>query len=240
MTLPGVPLSIPGNPSPRQGAVVPIQRFQRQPLATDVKYPIGFQVIIGENPSTGTQGDLWWLSSFDGSGQAVWKQFLSGASSPGIDSITTDDGSPEVEPDVNGNVNILGGTGCATAGQGPGNTVTINVTGMGLDWSVIQSATQTISVGHGYFADRSGGVTFTLPVTAAVGDTFIITNINAGGFIVAQNSGQTIHQGTNSSTTGVGGSANSTAIGDSLILTCAVANTQFWATFPPQGNITLV
>lgn len=240
MTTPGVPLSIPMNPSPNAGQVVPIRAFFREPLPTDTKYPIGFVVIIGKDPVTGTQGDLWWLANFDSAGLAVWKQFLSGAGSPGVDSLTTDDGAAAVVPDVNGNINILGGTGARTAGNGPGDTVTINVIGGGFDWSVVQSSTQAITAGHGYFADDGGGVTFSLPATAAVGDTFVVTNINAGGFVISQGASQVIHIGNTSSTTGAGGQAHSNAIGDSVILTCAVANTDFWATFPPQGNITLV
>jgi len=239
MTIPGVPLAIPMNPSPNQGSVVPIKRFQREPLPSDVKYPIGFVVIIGKAPSTGTEGDLWYLSHFDSSGLAVWKQFSVAAGSPGIDTITTDDGSPAVEPDVNGNVNILGGTGASTSGQGPGSTVTINVEGGAFDWSTVTGSTQAIVKNNGYFANNGAGVTFSLPATAAVGDSFIVTAVNAGGFIISQAAGQSIRIGNTVSTTGVAGNATSTALGDSVLLTCYVADTSFIATRAPQGNITL-
>ena len=226
------------NPSPNQGQVIPIAMWQREPLPSDVKYPIGFVVVIGKDPVTGNQGDLWYLSKFV-SGVPDWKQFAVGAGSPGIDTITTDDGAPAVEPDVNGNVNIVGGTGCRTSGQGPGSTVTINVGGLGLIWSVVTGATQTIEAGHGYFANNGAGVAFTLPATAEIGDSFAVCAINAGGFTIAQAAGQTLHQGTNSSTTGVTGQAASTAIGDAIQFTCAVTDTDFWTTVPPQGNIIL-
>lgn len=238
MTIPGVPLQVPMNPSPNQGQVIPIAMWQREPLTTDNKYPIGFVVVIGKTPSTGTQGDLWYLSKFV-AGVPIWKQFSVGAGSPGIDGILTDDGAPAIAPDVDGNVSVLGGTGCSTSGQGPGSTVTINVEGGAFDWSTVTGLTQTIAKGHGYFANNGSGVTFTLPATAAVGDSFIVTAVNAGGFIVSQAAGQSIRIGNTVSTTGVSGNATSTAIGDSMLLTCYVANTSFIATRPPQGNITL-
>lgn len=46
-------------------------------------------------------------------------------------SIETDDGAPNVVPDANGAVAILGGTGISVTGQGPGNTVTVALTGGG-------------------------------------------------------------------------------------------------------------
>ena len=240
MTIPGVPLSIPNNPSPVSGSVIPIKRFQREPLSTDIKYPIGFVVIIGKDPSTGNEGDLWWLSHFNSSGQAVWRQFFSGAHSPGVDFITTDDGSPPVQADSNGNINIFGGNGCKTSGTGPGATVTIDVISFGLNWSVITASTKTISVNEGYFANNVSGVSFTLPTTAAVGDLFIVTNISSGGFTILQNALQSIRIGTAVSTIGITGSIASTALGDSVILICSVANTNFIASVPPQGIISFV
>lgn len=239
MSIAGIPLAQPNNPSPNQGFVIPIITVNHEPTVADRKYNVGTFFLIGRDPSTGTQGDLWYLSKFDSSGLPVWVHLLTAATSPGIDSITTDDGSPAVEPDVNGNVNIVGGVGCTVTGQGPGNTVTVNLSGGGFDWAVIQDATHTIEVNHGYFADRGAGVAFTLPASANVGDTFSITGINAGGFTIAQNAGQTTYQGTNSSTTGVAGGLTSSSIGDTITLTCAVQDTDFWATVPPQGNITL-
>jgi hypothetical protein len=127
MTLPGVQLAPPSliNPSPNTGQVIPIAAWPREPLPTDTKYPVGFVVVIGKNPQTGTQGDLWYLSRFTG-GAAIWKQFSTGPGTPGIDGIVTNDGLPAVLPDVNGNVSFLGdGVFIKTTGQGPGSTVNI-------------------------------------------------------------------------------------------------------------------
>lgn len=241
MSIAGVPYQNPLSYTGPQMNLLPIIVFFREPTTSDTKYRIGSVAIIGKDPSSGTQGDLWYLSAFNSSGEAQWLQLLTGAASPGIDSITTDEGAPPVEPDGNGNVNILGGIGCSVTGQGPGDTVTINLSGGGFDWSVIQDATHDIEASNGYFADRGAGVTFTLPATASVGDSFIITGINAGGFTIAQNAGQILHLGSTSTTSGAGGSLSSGAVGDSVIITCSVANTDFWVTAGSiGGSITLV
>lgn len=235
----GIPSSNPLDYTGPQQNIAPIRFFPRRPTTTDKKYRVGQLVIIGKNPSSGSEGDIWYLSRFNSSGDAIWVELLSGAASPGIDSVTTDDGAPEVEPDVNGNINILGGAGIVVSGQGPGDTVTISATGFGMIWSVISSATQAITIQNGYFANRGAGVTFTLPATAEVGDTFSLSAINAGGWTLAQNAGQTIHFGNQDTTTGVGGSLATTAIGDTITVVCSVQNTDF-VVISSIGNITFV
>lgn len=121
----GLPSTIPNNYVGPPVNLVPLRRFPHQPTNIDKKYPVGQFVILGENPSTGSAGELWYLSRFS-SGLPVWEQISIAAGSPGIDTITTDDGAPAVEPDVNGNVNVTGdGTFIETTGQGPGSTVVI-------------------------------------------------------------------------------------------------------------------
>jgi hypothetical protein len=335
MQLAGLPYQNPLTYTGPPVNLVPIKVFKRIPTTTDVKYRIGQLVIIGKDAVSGTEGDLWYLSEFDSSGNAIWLQLLTGAGSPGVDSITTDDGSPPVLPDGTGNVNILGGTGISITGNGPGDTVTIAFTGgsvvttmtgdvggaispdvlgntnvlgsggltvtgtaltntltiapssggslietltgnsgapvvpdgsanidivggsgvnvagsantltitstaLALTWSVVTTATQAITTANGYFADRGAGVTFTLPATAAIGDFFKIVNVNAGGFTLAQNAGQSIIIGDQTTTTGIGGSLASTAVGDTLEIACFGTNTSFVLINPPQGNITFV
>lgn len=87
--------------------LIPIKEFKREPLTTDKKYPIGQFAILGKNPSTGAQGDIWYLSHFDGSGDAIWMQLAVGAGSPGIDTVTSNSGGA-VSPDGVGNLDLLG------------------------------------------------------------------------------------------------------------------------------------
>src|SRR5271166_317071 len=71
-----------------------------------------------------------------------------------------------------GILNILGGSGITTSGSG--NTVTITAVGAGFTWNDVTGSTQLIAVSNGYVTDNSGGVTYTLPSTAAFGATFTI------------------------------------------------------------------
>ena len=153
---------------------------------------------------------------------------------PGSDTTDT-----TVDPDGAGNIQLESLGGISIISDAGNNKITFQVTGNGFPWTVITDATYDIEVNNGYFANRGGGVVFTLPSTASVGDTFIITNINAGGFSIKQNAGQTIYIGDQSTTTGVDGIVSSTSIGDSVILTCSIADTDFWATTPPQGIMAL-
>jgi len=238
MEIAGVPYQNPLRYTGPNMNLIPIKVFKREPTTTDVKYRIGTFVIIGKDPISGTEGDLWYLSDFNASGEAQWLQLLTGAGSPGVDSITTDDGAPVVEPDGVGNINILGGTNCTVTGTGPGNTVTVNFSGQALTWEVISDATKTIVVNHGYFSNRAGRVTFTLPATAAVGERFIINSLTAQGWRIAQNALQDIRIGNQITTNGITGCLESTAIGDSIEIVCSVANTNF-NVVSSIGNITV-
>src|SRR3990167_9438920 len=69
---PGLSDAIPNRYAGPQVNLVPIQVFPREPLSTDKKYPIGQVVILGKDPSSGTQGDLWYLAKF-AAGVADWR-----------------------------------------------------------------------------------------------------------------------------------------------------------------------
>jgi len=79
-------------------------------------------------------------------------------------------------------------------------------------------------------------VTLTLPDTAAAGSIIRIVGIGAGGWRIAQNSGETIYYGTLSTTTGTGGNLSSTAQRDSVELVCTVADTG-WTVISSIGNL---
>ncbi|MDX1532865.1 MAG: hypothetical protein R3230_01510 [Nitrosopumilaceae archaeon] len=109
-----------------------------------------------------------------------------------------------------------------------------------LTWSVVTGSTQAVAVNTGYFANYAGTLAFTLPATAAVGDTMRISQMAAGqGWSLAQNAGQTCFIGNQSTTTGAGGSLASTDDGDEIEIVCRVANTEFKVNVI-SGNITVV
>jgi hypothetical protein len=148
---------------------------------------------------------------------------------------TTDSGNAVPAAGV---LNVLSGPGMSTSGSG--NTITLTNTGGGLDWSVETAASVQMVVNHGYIANRASAITFTLPVTAAVGSIIRITGINTAlGWAVAQNAGQSIRIISVSTVVGVGGSLASTAVGDSIELVCVVADTTF-NMISVMGNITIV
>jgi hypothetical protein len=105
-------------------------------------------------------------------------------------------------------------------------------------WSV-ETADMAASANHGYIANKAGTLTFTLPVTCAVGKTFRFTGINtATGWKIAQNNGQTIYFGASATTTGAAGYLQSTAIRDGVEIVCVVADTDF-NVVSSIGNITV-
>ncbi len=124
------------------------------------------------------------------------------------------------------NLNILGGGGIQTAGSGA--TITVAVSGGGFTWVDATGATQTIAVQNGYLTDRGGGVSYSLPATAAIGDTFIILG-KLGLATITQAASQQILIGSSSSTSGATGTCVSNNVGDSITLTCITTNNIFRA-----------
>ena len=148
---------------------------------------------------------------------------------------TTDSGM--AVPAAN-NLNVFGGTGASTSGAG--STITVNVTDTGVDWNVVTSATNPNALvdGNGYISKGAGSVTFVLPATASVGDTF---NIAGYGnlWTLTQNAAQSITLGSNATTPGVTGSLTATNARDSIQVVCVTANTEFQV-ISAIGNLTII
>ncbi len=115
----------------------------------------------------------------------------------------------------------------------------ITVSGAGIGWTVVTGITQAAAVNNGYFANNGALVTVTLPAVAAVGSTVRVAGMGAGGWLVAQNAGQSIRIGSSTTTPGIGGSLASTDIGDAVEMVCRVADTG-WQVLSLVGNITVV
>jgi len=118
------------------------------------------------------------------------------------------------------NLNVLGGGGIQTAGSGA--TLTIAVSGGGFTWTDAVNATYTLAVQNGYVTDRGGGVTYTLPATAALGDTIKIVG-KLGLATITPNANQQILMGSLSGAVGATGTAVSTNVGDCIELICITA-----------------
>lgn len=116
----------------------------------------------------------------------------------------------------------------------------VSIISGGFKWNDITTATQTISVQNGYVTDRGGGVTYTLPATAAFGDEFIITG-KSGLWTLAQNANQSVGISSATSTVGAGGSLAATNAGDSIWAVCTTGGaSSVWRIFNFVGNITVV
>lgn len=107
--------------------------------------------------------------------------------------------------------------------------ITIAASGAGFAWTTVTGTTQAITVENGYIANNASLITFTLPVTASIGDEFEIIGLGAGGWTIHQNSGQSIQFGSAVTITGVGGSVSSFNRYDTVRVVCTVSNTTFSA-----------
>lgn len=130
--------------------------------------------------------------------------------------------------------------GGSTTTSGAGNTITITSTGGGLTWNVVTSVSNPVNLtaGNGYIAKGAGVVDFVLPAAAVVGATYQI--IGYGNlWTIAQNAGQTITVGKNTTTAGVGGSVTATMVSDGITLVAVTANLEFYEV-AMQGNPTII
>jgi len=155
----------------------------------------------------------------------------------------------EVGPLTNGQL-VIGSTGVApvaatlTAGtdititEGAG-TITISSTATGGSWVEETTTSRALTVNQNVIGNNAATITMTLPDSAALGDMIRIATIGAGSVKVAQNASEIIHFGTSTTTTGVGGSIESTEVNDAVELLCVVANLE-WQVLSSQGNWTIV
>jgi hypothetical protein len=165
--------------------------------------------------------------------------------------LTSATGVPSWSASLTNGQLLIGSTGASptpaalTAGTGVSITnaagsITISSTGSGYTWTEVTGTSQAMAINNAYIANNAALVTLTLPATAAVGSSQMVQGKGAGGWRIAQNSGQTIRFGNASTTTGVGGSLSSTNRYDSIELVCITANTEWAVLTGPQGIIDLV
>ena len=86
----------------------------------------------------------------------------------------------------------------------------------------VAAGTKQMVINKKYGANYATLVTFTLPVTAAIGDRVAVVSVGAGGWTIAQNASQLIHIGATVSLTGTGGSVASSNAFDCVELTCEI------------------
>jgi hypothetical protein len=106
-------------------------------------------------------------------------------------------------------------------------------------WQVI-STSQTAKKSQGYLVNHSASaITVTLPLSPVVGDSFVVSDIAGGKFIIGQNNGDSIRLGKDLTTTTTG-SISSMLNGDTLTLVCwASGPGASWVAIQPIGNFSV-
>lgn len=134
--------------------------------------------------------------------------------------------------------NLSAGTGISITNGN--NSISIAVSGGGVTWTDVTTATQTLAVNNGYITNRAGGVTYTLPSTAALGDTIKIVG-KSGIAVITPNANQQILIGSTTGLAGVTGTATANDAGDCLTLVCITAGTStVWRANSVVGTWTIV
>jgi len=102
----GVPYKNPTRYTGPGSNLVPVVKQTRDPTTTDRSYNLMTIWLVGENPTSGVEGDLWYLAEFE-AGDAIWRQFEIGGGGTGIDFIR-DQINVQSGPDGSGNIDIDG------------------------------------------------------------------------------------------------------------------------------------
>ncbi len=123
-------------------------------------------------------------------------------------------------------------------GVGFNGSADITISASPFTWNTTSGTSATIAAYNAYFANNAGLVTYTLPATATVGDTFVVSYQGVGGWAIDQNSGQSIVFG-NATTTPTTGSLASSAAGDTVTIVCRETDTVFQV-ISSMGNIIVV
>lgn len=136
----GLPNSLPLRYAGPGVDLIPIKRFPRNPTTTDKRYPVGQFAILGENPSSGNAGDLWYLSEFTG-GDAIWLPLTGGGS--GCVVSLSDTADTKTYSDATGNIKLNGSTGIIITSDPGNNTIDFTTPGGGppIEEVVVDAAT---------------------------------------------------------------------------------------------------
>ena len=165
--------------------------------------------------------------------------------------LTNSSGVPSWTGSMTNGQLLIGNTGgtptLATLTQSTGITITngagsITIASSGTPQAIVDQNTNTVNMNPNtiYIIDNGSTlVTLTLNATVSLGSTFEIVGFSSGGWTIAQNSGQTIHFNSTSSTTGATGSLASTVQYNSVKIRCSKANTDF-TVVTSEGNLTIV
>lgn len=108
-------------------------------------------------------------------------------------------------------------------------------------WTRVSGTTQALAVGNGYISTNAALTTFTLPATAAIGDTIRVIGESSAGWRIAQNASQSIRYLSLTSTTGTSGriDTHSSSPQSTIELVCTTANTG-WQVMSSTGILDII
>lgn len=215
----------------------------RAPTGSDVfqpetgkYYPFSSIWVVGKDPTTGIQGDLWILGKIVAN-VAFWTQISAGTGT--LVQLAVPTGSSPVSPDGMGIITFTSTGGTLSINGTGSNTINFEVIDSGLPWHNVTATSATMVSDNGYQPNNAGLVTLTMPsiVSSTFGDTIKVSGFGAGGWLIQCVGGQTIHYG--SSSTISGGSLASTNQYDAIELVCSSTTSQ-WLVRNSEGNLTVV
>jgi len=109
--------------------------------------------------------------------------------------------------------------------------------GNGDTWNAVVVNSSSLSANNGYIPTNTTRTQFTLPSSASPGQSVKITGFGSGGWVIKQNSGQTIYfTGLVNTTPGTAGNVTSNTAYDSISLRCTATNTA-WVAELFTGNL---
>jgi hypothetical protein len=106
--------------------------------------------------------------------------------------------------------------------------------------SEVTGTSQSAAVQNRYIANNASLITVTLPASANIGDVIYINGKGAGKFKVAQNSGQFVHYGASTTTTGTGGSITAQDQYGCIEIRCITAGGTEWSIVNSSGAYTII
>ena len=187
----GVPFQSPLRYMPERTALIPIVRVDRLPLTSDQNFPVCQFWLIDRNPTTGTEGDLYYLERFDSSGDAIWTKLADISGVAGLQQITGDTGFAVI--DAGDNIDVVGNAAQGVSTAGAANTVTITVadaTALTKGVASYNATDFTVAAGNVTLGD-----TIVKLVSADTGDATPVGNaviITAGTGIITSAAGNTV------------------------------------------------
>jgi hypothetical protein len=106
-----------------------------------------------------------------------------------------------------------------------------------IPWVEVAGTSQNALPNNGYITQSGSLTTVTLPTSAVVGTLIAVAGAGVGGWVIAQNAGQSIRVAANVSTPGVTGSLSG-AQGVAVEMLCVTADTA-WIAVSSIGTVTV-